>query len=113
VVPYSESVGIIKNYFAMLFPTFYDGEGFAGTVLDAESAGVPIIASDWKYNSEIVTDDENGYILPAHDVHAWVERLIYIREHTAQWNEKKYKCLTDAKKYEPSVVMQTLISRLA
>jgi glycosyltransferase involved in cell wall biosynthesis len=97
----------------MLFPTYYDGEGFAGTILDAESAGVPIIASDWKYNPEIVIDDEIGYIVPAHDINALMERLIYICDNIPQWNEKKYKCLIDAKKYNPSIVIKTLISRLA
>lgn len=57
VVPYDKSDEILKSYFALLFPTYYDGEGFAGTLIDALAAGVPIIASDWKYNGEIVTPD--------------------------------------------------------
>lgn len=48
---------VFKQYFLLLFPTYYQGEGFAGTILDAYAAGVPIVASDWHYNSEIVNDD--------------------------------------------------------
>ena len=41
------STETLKSYFALLFPTYYRGEGFAGTLIDAMSAGVPVIASDW------------------------------------------------------------------
>jgi glycosyltransferase involved in cell wall biosynthesis len=44
-------------YDVLLFPTHWDGECFAGVILDAFIAGIPVIASDWKYNAEFVTDD--------------------------------------------------------
>lgn len=59
-VPFDKSVEVLKNYFALLFPTYYEGEGFAGTLLDAMAAGVPVIASDWRYNPEIV-NEKTGY----------------------------------------------------
>ena len=65
-VPFDKSVDILKNYFALLFPTYYDGEGFAGTLIDAFSAGVPVIASDWKYNAEIV-NEKVGIVYSAKD----------------------------------------------
>lgn len=55
-VPFDKSVEVLKNCFALLFPTYYEGEGFAGTLLDAVAAGVPVIASDWRYNPEIVNE---------------------------------------------------------
>ena len=42
LVPYDKSVDVLKDYFALLFPTYYEGEGFAGTLIDAYSAGVPV-----------------------------------------------------------------------
>jgi glycosyltransferase involved in cell wall biosynthesis len=47
----------MSEYDVLLFPTHWDGECFAGVILDAFIAGIPIIASDWKYNAEFVTDD--------------------------------------------------------
>lgn len=52
----------ISQYNALLFPTYYDGEGFPGAVLEAVMAGIPVLASDWKYNRDVIKDRENGLI---------------------------------------------------
>jgi glycosyltransferase involved in cell wall biosynthesis len=113
VIPFDKSTEVLKNYFALLFPTYYEGEGFAGTVIDAEAAGVPIIASDWKYNAEVVVDGKNGRLFPTHDVESLTQHLIEIYENQIEWNAKKVFCLMDARKYEPNKVMKILLSRLA
>jgi len=56
----------LSNYDMMLFPTWWDGEGFPGVIIDAYIAGVPIIASDWSCNTEVV-DDSIGIIIPTQD----------------------------------------------
>ena len=63
-VPYDQSTGILKNYFALLFPTFFNGEGFAGTIIDAFSSGLPVIATDWHANAEIIENGVTGIIYP-------------------------------------------------
>jgi glycosyltransferase involved in cell wall biosynthesis len=52
----------IGTYDIMLFPTSYPGEGFSGTILDSFIAGIPVIASNWRYNSEIIEQGKTGYI---------------------------------------------------
>lgn len=74
LVPFDKSVDVLKEYFALLFPTYYEGEGFAGTLIDAFSAGVPVIASDWKYNTEIVNENV-GFIFPSGDEQAFADIL--------------------------------------
>lgn len=59
--------GLLKDYSFLIFPTYYKGEGFPGVLVDAFSAGVPIISSDWKYNSEILTDSVNSFVFKAKD----------------------------------------------
>ena len=49
-ISYDSSVKTLETYFALLFPTYYRGECFAGTIIDAYAAGLPIIASDWHDN---------------------------------------------------------------
>jgi glycosyltransferase involved in cell wall biosynthesis len=60
VVPFNKSVEVLKDYFAVLFPTYYEGEGFAGTIIDAHSAGVPIIASGGGKPETILATIEAG-----------------------------------------------------
>jgi len=51
----------------MLFPTFWVGEGFPGIIIDAYIAGLPIIASDWNLNGEIIDEKETGFIIKKKD----------------------------------------------
>jgi glycosyltransferase involved in cell wall biosynthesis len=57
----------ISKYFALLFPTYYHGEGFAGCLIDAFFAGLPIIATDWLYNKEILKEGINALIVKPKD----------------------------------------------
>jgi len=54
---------ILSNYHVMLFPTFWQGEGFPGAIIDAFIAGLPVIATNWHLNSEIITNNFTGFIV--------------------------------------------------
>mgnify|MGYP002239410386 CR=1 FL=1 len=54
------------RYDIMLFPTYWYGEGFPGIVMDAYIAGLPLIASDWNINTEVITE-KTGIIIPPKD----------------------------------------------
>lgn len=58
----------LKKYDALIFPTHYDGEGCPGILVEALFAGLPIIASDWKYNSEFVENGVNGILCETNNV---------------------------------------------
>lgn len=111
MVPFNKSVEVLKEYFALLFPTFYEGEGFAGTLIDAFSAGVPVIASDWKYNSEIV-NKHVGYVYPVRDQATLVDILIQTAENPGMILGKRVACLREAQKYRIDQAVQTLIDRM-
>lgn len=72
-----ESYDILKEYDCMLFPTFWKGEGFPGVIIDAFVAGLPVIASDWNMNAEVVVDGENGFVIKANCVDALVDKMKY------------------------------------
>lgn len=48
----------LAGFDILLFPTYFNGEGFPGVLIDAFIAGLPVIASDWSLNAEVV---QNGY----------------------------------------------------
>lgn len=111
LVPFDKSVETLKEYFALLFPTYYDGEGFAGTLLDAFSAGVPVIASDWKYNAEIVNEDV-GYVYKAGDNAAFAKLLETVAVNPTMLLRKKKPCLHEAGKYKIDKAIKVLIEQI-
>lgn len=111
IVDYDKSVDVLKNYFALLFPTYYDGEGFAGTILDAMAAGIPIVASNWKYNTEIINENI-GFVCPVRDREAFIQILKMVADNPRILLDKKKDCLREAEKYTPSFVLRSLKSRI-
>lgn len=109
VFPPNKSVEILKNYFALLFPTYYEGEGFAGTLLDALSAGVPVIASDWKYNKEIVRDNKTGVLIK----NSLLDEIKKAVGCPARFNAFKLQCLQEAKKYSPKIAIIPIVNKLS
>lgn len=109
LIPYDKSTDVLKEYFALLFPTYYDGEGFAGTLIDAMAAGVPVIASDWKYNKDIVEDWKTGIIMK----NSLDNELLNILKQKEQWMRMKKICVLEARKYLPAIALQPLIENLS
>lgn len=110
-VPFDKSVDVLKDYFALLFPTYYEGEGFAGTLIDAYSAGVPVIASDWKYNAELVNDDV-GYVYHTGERIALVDILKAVAINPTLLLQKKRLCLKEAEKYRIDRAIEVLMAQL-
>lgn len=108
IVPFNKSVEVIKDYFALLFPTYYEGEGFAGTLIDSMSAGVPVIATDWKYNKEIVNTN-NGLLYQVRSQKALTDSL---EKAINVFNlELRKKCIKEYEKYQPESVIEILTGK--
>lgn len=112
VVNFDKSVETLKSYFALLFPTYYEGEGFAGTAIDAFSAGIPVLASNWKYNDEVIKEGINGGLVEPKNVNEMVSRLIDMERNPDNWLKMREQCIVDAHKYEPDNVMKILLDEL-
>lgn len=112
IIPYNDCVDILKNYFALLFLTFYEGEGFPGTIIDSYASGLPIIASDWHYNSEIVKDGQCGRIVPVNDIDATSKILVYYANHPDEISSMSENCIQEAYQYTPDIVMREMVEAL-
>lgn len=111
LIPFDQSVETLKEYFALLFPTYYEGEGFAGTLIDAYSAGVPVIASDWRYNAELV-NEEVGYIYKTQDNAAFEDLLKLVAVDPTMILKKKKACLREAEEYKIENALSVLLNRI-
>jgi glycosyltransferase involved in cell wall biosynthesis len=73
----------LAAYNCLLFPTYWKGEGFPGVLIDAFISGLPVIASDWNMNREIIEDNVNGYIVQPRSVIALVEKMKFVIDNSA------------------------------
>lgn len=109
VVPYDKSVEVIKDYYALLFPTFWRGEGFPGTVIDAFAAGLPVIATDWNCNTEIIENNIEGIIYPCEEVQdltSAIRKLI----HCKNIRIMRENCMKKALCYQPDRYIKNIVS---
>ena len=111
VVDYDKSVEVLKNYFALLFPTRFYTEGIPGTIIDAYAAGIPVIASKWESYSDIINDRTGiGYDFDSEN--GLTENLLQAANITTIIFDKKMQCLTEVERYKPENVVRILIERM-
>lgn len=110
VIPYENSTSVLKNYFALLFPTHFRTEGFPGTIIDAYAAALPVIATNWESSSEIVTEGITGMLFQGEK--ELVEILESVLETPELINNMKLNCLRESRKYLPEVVVDKFVQYL-
>lgn len=108
-VSYEESVETIRGYYALLFPTFWRGEGFPGTIIDAFSAGLPVITTNWSCNSEIIEDGKNGILYPNTEIKDLKSAIEYLISNPERIMEMKKCCICSAEKYQPDDYIRKIV----
>lgn len=111
-IPYNQSVDALSSSYMLLFPSVYPGEGMPGTVIDAFSAGLPVIASDWHFNREMVQDGITGYCYEWNKPETLKDYIIYAIEHPDEINGMREKCLKEAYHYTPDAAMKLICKRM-
>lgn len=115
VIEFNNTTEVLKDYFALVFPTYYEGEGFPGTIIDSFSSGLPVIATDWKYNSEIISNKKNGLIYKStkeNKEQGLTDILNKVYDNPEIITSMKNDCILEAKKYNPSHVMSYMIDKM-
>lgn len=100
----------LNTYDCLLFPTKWQGEGFPGVIIDAYIAGLPVIASDWNMNTEIIREGENGFIIPPNDIGSLSAKMIWLMGNRNQCLEIGLKNREVAKMYNINSIWPELFS---
>ena len=95
----------LAQYDVMLFPTYWHGEGFPGIVIDAYISSLPIIASDWNLNKDVIEDGVTGWIIPTHNVEALTNRMKYAIDHSEEVQKMSLVCRERAAQNDSRVVL--------
>lgn len=99
-----ESYATFAEYSCMLFPTYWKGEGFPGVIIDAYIAGLPVIATDWNMNKEVVEDGETGLIVPIQDANALALAMLKMMQNRELVKKMSASSLKKAKDFHIDTV---------
>lgn len=111
-VSYEKSVEVLKDYFALLFPTKFWTEGIPGTIIDAYAAGIPVIASRWESFNDIIEEGKTGIGYPFGEIEGLKKVLLNLRDNPEQAISMKRNCLARVQQYLPEAVVDILVSRM-
>lgn len=113
LVPFDKSVEVLKDYFALLFPTKFFTEGIPGTIIDAYSAGIPVICSKWESFEDIIDDNVTGIGYEFNNLNQLQEILFEIGNGEKDTNSLKCNCNKKAEEFLPESATEVLVKMLA
>jgi glycosyltransferase involved in cell wall biosynthesis len=110
IIDLSSDIGFkaLANHDIMLFPTIWHGEGFPGVLIDAFIAGLPIIASDWNLNSEIIENNKTGFLIPPKNLISLIEIMKFSINNQPTIYNMKINCLNNANNFHIDKVMKNI-----
>ena len=105
----SES-GYIKlsTYHVLLLPTYWYGEGFPGAIIDSYIAGLPVIASKWGLNEEVIADGETGFLINANSLDFLLDKMRHVICNPGILPQMSTNCLIEARKYDYTKVLSAV-----
>lgn len=112
VVDSKDSVGVLKKYYCLLFPTLFQTEGIPGTIIDGFAAALPVICSDWVRCRQIVTDGVDGIVYPFGDAKALENSVKYAVQNPSYVEQLKHGALKSFQKYKPDVAIRPLVDAI-
>ena len=102
---------VLSEYDVLLFPTKYYNEGLPGTIIEAYIASLAIVASEWKYAHEYISDSKNGYIFNFDDYNDFYQKVLKILDRKKIEKFKKYSKEL-SKKYNIEYLLSDFIVEL-
>ena len=112
VVSPNNSVTALKDYYMLLFPTYWNGEGMPGTIIDALSAGLPIVARRWKFCDDMIDDMCTGLVYEFDQPEKLEEKIRFAIMNPEVIANMKRKCLDKALEYSEDCVMKLILNQL-
>ena len=106
-----KSVEVLKKYYLLLFPTKFKTEGIPGTIIDAFSAGVPVVASKWENYADILVNEENSFLFNMNDLKEF-ENILKNLKDINKVIEIKNKTLQSITKFKSETAMQVLYKNI-
>lgn len=88
----------LTSHDVLLLPTFYEGEGYPGIILEAFAAGVPVITTNWRCIPEI-TDEQCAILIEPQDPEALREAILALANDGPRMNGMRAHALERARDF--------------
>ena len=108
----NKSVDVVKNYFALLFPTQYFTEGMPGTIVDAMFAGVPVVARRWMWCDNMIKDRYNGLVYDFDQPEKLNDLLCEVVRNMDIIKQMKGNCISESDKYAAGPTITRILSEM-
>lgn len=89
----------LREYDALVLPTYHEGEGYPGVILEAYCAGLPVICSRWRFLPEIVSTN-CGILVSPHDVNALCDAMLRLRNDIELFGRLRIGARKQAEKFK-------------
>ena len=103
---------MLKNYFALLFPTHFFTEGIPGTIIDAYAAGIPVLSTRWESFADLIDDGKTGLGYDFNNDKDLEDLLITVAHSPEQILDMKQNCIKKAKEYLPPEAMKIITNEI-
>ncbi|OYR51426.1 hypothetical protein DJ73_13305 [Halorubrum sp. Ea1] len=111
-IPDGEVMKTLREYDLLVFPTYYDGEGFPGVIVEAFMTGTPVLASNWNYNMEIVDHGYNGRLFEPQNSYEIAKNIKWFNQNPGKLEQMKKNAWKCSKRYSTDTVVEDLINIL-
>lgn len=108
----TKSTETLCRYDALLFPTKFPTEGLPGTLIDAYSAGLPVISAIWNSFDDFVENGKTGIGYTQCNYKELVDTLNKIKDNPTIITNMKVNCIEKAKEYSAETVSKQIYSLL-
>ncbi|AMC92687.1 hypothetical protein AOC36_01375 [Erysipelothrix larvae] len=112
VLTQNEITETLSKYDFMVFPTYYEGEGFPGAAIDAFIASLPVLASRWKYNEEVITDQVTGLLFEPNNTQDLISKLSVIANRNDLLLNMKINAFLASEKYDTKTVIPKFLEHI-
>lgn len=109
-LPHSEILREMQQHDVLVFPSLCDGFGLV--ILEAMSQGIPVIATTNCGGPEVITNGEDGYIIPIRSADAIAEKLELLSTDHGRLAAMKTAALAKAKQFSWNHYQSTLVQNV-
>ncbi len=100
----------LSSYYCMVFPTYYKGEGMAHSIIESYMAGLPVIATDWRFNAELIKNNETGFLIDVSNLeNNLYDKICFAIKNKKLIGKMRVNCFSLSKRFNSNSVLKPFI----